>query len=118
MKQKPLHETFNDGFLKYGHKKTKRSETRKRIGEAFVPEGSLAFRILSARDEDYKFAGMMGSSLDIKIKTRYPPSLRYTNKNKLIVAIDKIEYDVLKADSDSDKRYLFFYLQEVGVIDE
>lgn len=113
---KQLHQTFNDGYLQYGYKVTNRSDRGKRIGDIFKEEGKLAFQLLNARDQDYNFAGMMGGSLDLKIKTRFPPSFRTINKNKLICVINKVEYDVIKVDSDKDNRYLYFYLQEVGEI--
>jgi len=112
--QPPLHEVFNDGLLIYGHKQTQRSSTGKRIGEAFISEGTLAFKEISRRDNDFQFAGMMGASLDLKVKTQYPPSFRNVNKAKLNVIINNIEYDVIKVDSDNLKRHLYFYLQEVG----
>jgi SPP1 family predicted phage head-tail adaptor len=115
---KRYRETFNDGFLQYGRKVTKRSETGKRIGEVFQPEGKLAFKEMSCRDSDYQLAGLMGVSLDLKVKTPYPPFFRNINKSKLNVVIEGVEYDVIKADSDANKNYLYFYLQEVGVIDE
>ena len=111
MAVKPYRETFNDGFLSYGHKQTQRSTTGKRIGEAFTEEGKLAFKEMSCRDQDYHMAGIMGASLDRKVKTRYPPSFRAINKNKLKVVINNIEYDVITVDSDG--MYLYFYLQEV-----
>lgn len=114
----PKHQTFNDGFLQYGHNLTNRSSTGKRIGESFIPKGKLAYHIMSARDEDYKYAGMMGASLDLKIMTRLPPSFRNINKSKLKVRIGNVEYDVLKTDRDKNGRNLYFYLQEVGVISE
>jgi hypothetical protein len=113
---KPYRETFNDGFLSYGHKQTQRSATGKRIGEAFTEEGKLAFKEMSCRDQDYHMAGIMGASLDRKVKTLYPPSFRTINKNKLKVVISNIEYDVITVDSDG--MYLYFYLQEVGAINE
>jgi hypothetical protein len=115
---KPYRETFNDGFLSYGHKLTQRSSTGKRIGESFTAEGKLAFKEMSCRDSDYQLAGILGASLDLKVKTLYPPSFRNVNKNKFKVVIKNVEYDVIKVDSDSDKIYLYFYLQEVGGICE
>ena len=111
-------ETFTDGFLLYGRKKTKRSETGKRVGDIFVQEGILAFKEMSARESDYQLVGTMGAKLDRKIKTMYPPSFRKINKNQLKVVIQGIEYDVIKADPDNVNSSLYFYLQEVGVIDE
>lgn len=114
--QKPLHEVFNDGFLEYGHDTVKRSPTGKRIGEQFTSEGKLAFKELSAREQDFILAGAMGASLDIKVKTYLPPSFRNVSKSDLKCVIENNKYDVIKADNDN--RYLYFYLQKVGVLDE
>jgi len=110
---KPLHEVFNDGFLIYGHDTTKR-EKGKRVGEVFNPEGKLAFKLLSAREQDYDLAGSKGSTLDLKVKTLYPPSFRNVKKTNLKCLIDSVKYEVIHVDWDNDKRYLYFYLQEVG----
>lgn len=107
-------EVFNDGLLRYGHKATQRSETGKRIGDVFTPEGQLYYRELSYRESDYQLANAMGSSLDLKVKTPYPPSFRKVNKNKLIVSIDGVEYETIKVDHDQSKLYLYFYLAKVG----
>lgn len=111
--QKAYRETLNDGFLQYGYKKTKRSEKGKRIGEEFHPEGKLAYKEKSFRDSDYKLVGILTTGLDLKVKTLYPPSFKKINKNKLKVKIEDVEYDVIKADPDSTKKYLYFYLQQV-----
>ncbi|WP_242226117.1 phage head closure protein [Bacillus cereus group sp. BfR-BA-01358] len=109
---KAYRETFNDGFLEYGYKKTERSENGKRIGEKFHEEGKLAYKEMSFRDSDYQIVGVLTTGLDLKLKTLYPPSFRKINKNKLKVLIDGVEYDVIKTDHDSNKQYLFFYLQQ------
>ncbi|HDR7981185.1 TPA: phage head-tail adapter protein [Bacillus cereus] len=111
--QKAYRETLNDGFLQYGYKKTKRSERGKRIGEVFHQEGKLAYKEMSFRDSDYRMVGVLTTGLDLKVKTLYPPSFKKINKNKLKVKIDEVEYDVIKVDPDSTKRYLYFYLQQV-----
>ncbi|MGQ4666525.1 head-tail adaptor protein [Metabacillus halosaccharovorans] len=115
--QKPVHETFNDGFLIYGRETTQRSETGKRTGKTFSAEGKLAYKEMSCRDSDYQMAGYMDASLDIKVKTLYPPSFQNISKSKLKVRIGNIEFDVIKVDPDG-KRYLYFYLQEVGAVNE
>lgn len=115
---KAYRETYNDGFLTYGHKITKRSKTGKRLGETFNSEGKLAFKEMSCRDNDYRMAGILGASLDLKVKTLYPPSFRKINKSKLKAVIDGIEFDVIKADPDKAKRNIFFYLQKVGAVHE
>ncbi len=116
--QKPLHDTFNDGFLQYGHRTINRNTKGKRVGESFNSEGKLAFQLMNARDEDYEFAGLMDSRLDIKVKALFPPTFRKVRKSNLKCVIDLIEYDVLKVDWDRSRRYLYFYLQEVGEISE
>jgi SPP1 family predicted phage head-tail adaptor len=115
--QKPLHEVFNDGFLNYGKDTTNRVNG-KRVGETFNVKGKLAYHLMSARDEDHQMAGSMSARLDLKVKTRYPPNFRSVTKSDLKCAIDQVKYDVIQVDYDSKKRYLYFYLQEVGVLDE
>ncbi|WP_346207617.1 phage head closure protein [Caldifermentibacillus hisashii] len=110
---KPLHETFNDGFLLYGYDTTKR-ENGKRVGEEFTQEGKLAFKLMSARDQDYQLVGALNATLDLKVKTLFPPRFRSIKKTKMKCVIDDVKYDVINVDWDSDKRYLYFYLQEVG----
>ena len=118
LSMKAHRETFNDGLLEYGHKQTQRSNTGKKIGESFHGEGKLAFKEISCRESDYELAGARGASLDLKVKTLYPPSFRNVRKSEMKCLINKIEFDVIKVDSDSEKRYLYFYLQEVGVVSE
>ncbi|WLR44477.1 phage head closure protein (plasmid) [Bacillus carboniphilus] len=115
--EKPIHDNFNDGFLFYGHKKTKRSSTGKRLGEEFNSQGKLGFEEMSYREADFRKAGILGATLDLKVKTRYPPSFKNVDKSKLTVVIDSNEYDVIHVDSNREKSLLFFYLQKVGVID-
>lgn len=107
-------EVFNDGYLYYGHKKTTRSANKKSIGSVFTEEGKLAFKEMSARETDYTLAETLGSKLDLKVKTPYPPSFRNIDKDKLKVTIRGNEYDVIKVDPDNVNRFLYFYLQKVG----
>jgi hypothetical protein len=116
--QQPVHEVFRDGFLQYGYDTPKRNERGKRVGEDFVPSGKLAFKELTARDQDYEMAGASSSSLDLKLKTYRPPSFRNVTKSNMKCVIDGIKYDVIKVDGDNQKRYLYFYLQKVGVLNE
>ncbi|KMM38600.1 hypothetical protein [Guptibacillus hwajinpoensis] len=126
--QRPVHETFNDGFLYYGFQSVQRSSEGKRIGETYQQKGKLAFRLMSARDQDFQLAGTMSSRLDLKVKTKLPPSAQesstipssffesYKNlrKSNIKIRIGTMEYDVITVDFDTSRRYLFFYLQEVG----
>ncbi|MED3795877.1 phage head-tail adapter protein [Lysinibacillus capsici] len=114
MANKKIRDVLNDGFIQYGTKETERSPKGKRIGEKFVPMGKLAYQEMSCRDEDYEMAKVLSAVLSLKIRTLCPPQLRKFSKNKLKVVVDGTEYDVIKADSDREKMYLYFYLQEVG----
>lgn len=114
VEMKKIRDTLNDGFLKYGTKKTTRSERGKNIGGQFTEVGNLAYQEMSCRDSDYELAKVMTKVLDLKVKTLYPPSLLKEDKSKFIILIDDIEYDVIKVDADREKRYLYFYLQRVG----
>lgn len=115
---KQIRETYNDGFIVYGHKETQRSSTGKRVGETFSPVGKLAYKEMSCRDADYQMASFMSAVLDFKLKTLYPPSFRNINRSKLKVVKNGIEFDVIKVDPDREKSCLYFYLQEVGSVGE
>lgn len=112
---KKIRDVLNDGFIQYGTKETERSPKGKRIGEKFVPMGRLAYQEMSCREADYEMAKVLSAVLDMKIRTLFPPSLRKFSKNKLKIVLDETEYDVIKADTDREKMYLYLYLQEVGV---
>ncbi|MFE3573710.1 phage head-tail adapter protein [Lysinibacillus sp. NPDC059133] len=114
MANKKIRDVLNDGYIQYGTKETGRSAKRKRIGEKFVPMGRLAYQEMSCRDEDYEMAKVLSAVLSLKIRTLCPPQLRKFDKSKLKVIVEGIEYDVIKVDSDREKMYLYFYLQEVG----
>ena len=108
-------DALNDGFLVYGMDENIQSAKGKSIGERFQRIGHLAYQELSCRDEDYVMAQNINSSvLNLKVRTLFPPNLRKVSKSNLKVVIDNIKYDVIKTDTDKDKRYLFFYIQEVG----
>ena len=113
------HNALNDGFLIYGTDETIQSAKGKNIGETFKRMGRLAYQEMSARDEDYEMAQNINSSvLNLKVRTLCPPSLWKGNRSNLKVIIDNMKYDVIKADSDREKRYLYFYLQEVGIYEQ
>ncbi|MBO0586460.1 phage head-tail adapter protein [Sporosarcina sp. E16_8] len=116
-KNHQVRETYNDGFVTYGYKETKRTETGKRIGETFQAVGRLAYKEISCRDTDYQLASFMSATLDYKLKTLFPPSFHGINRSKLKVVKDGIEFDVIKVDPDREKSCLYFYLQEVGVVE-
>lgn len=110
------YDTLNDGFLIYGTDETIQSDKGKNIGETFTQRGRLAYQEMSCRDEDYEMAQKINSSvLNLKVRTHCPPQLRKGSRSNLKVIIDGMKYDVIKVDSDREKLYLYFYLQEVGV---
>ena len=110
---------LNDGFLIFGTDESIHSAKGKAIGERFERIGRLAYQELSCRDEDYVMAQNINSSvLNLKVRTLFPPILRKRSKTNLKVIIDNVKYDVIKTDSDQDKRYLYFYLQEVGTFEQ
>lgn len=111
--KKMNHDPLNDGYLEYGTQEAVRNSNRKRIGTTFKPAGELAFSLVSARDKDYSLAYATESSLDLKLKTRYPPGFK-NRKVNLFCRIENVEYDVIKCDWDKEKRYLYWYLQEVS----
>lgn len=107
-------EVFNDGYLTYGYMETERDDNESIIDEVFTEMGSLAYKHMSARESDYQLTDTMGSRLDMKVKTRFPPSFRKVNKNKLTVMIEGDEYNVTHVDPDNVNRFLYFYLEKVG----
>lgn len=118
LSKKPYRQTLNDGFLSYGVKQTQRGTNAKRIGEVFVEQGKLAYQLLTSRESDYQFAHGMGASLDLKVKTLHPPFFHAMEKSKLKVVIHSKEYDVIRADVDVTKTYIYFFLQEAGAKNE
>jgi len=96
----------------YGNMQTKRSDIGVEIGQTFVSEGTLPFRIMNARDSDYLTFQGMGSELNLKVKTPAPPSLRLQVLNQYNVVIDNVRYKVVRG--DRDQHYLYFYLDKIG----
>lgn len=115
---KRIRESLNDGILLYGHNTTKRSATGKNIGTVFQQEGKLHFREMSHREQDYRLVDALTSTLDLKVKTYYPPNFKNIQKTDLIVRIGTIQYEVIRADPDNERAYLFLFLQKVGEIDD
>ena len=115
---KRIRETLNDGVLFYGRNETLRSGTGKNIGTKFIQQGFLHFNEKSHRERDYRLVDALSSTLDLKVKTHYPPDLRNVQKNDLVVRIGTTEYEVIQADPDETKTHLYFYLQKVGEVND
>lgn len=115
---KQIRETLNDGVLFYGRNITQRSATGKNIGTKFQQEGKLHFEEMSHREQDYRLVDALTSTLDLKVKTYYPPDFKNIQKTDLIVRIGSTQYEVIRADPDKERMYLFLYLQKVGEIND
>lgn len=111
------HDPFNDGFMTFGHNKTRYSG-KKAIGKDFEKSGTLAYTEMSARDQDYSLVDALGSKLDLKLKTMYPVHMEKSLLNKYIVHILGVSYETVKIDRDRNKGLLFWYLQKVGDVVE
>lgn len=113
---KRIRETLNDGVLFYGRNETQRSPTGKNIGTKFIQEGFLHYSEKSNRERDYRLVDALSSTLDLKVKTYYPPNFKNIQKTDLVVRIGTTEFEVIQADPDETKTYLYFYLQKVGEV--
>lgn len=102
------HETYNDGFIKYGLIQALRNNSKVKIGETFEVLGTLAYETMSVRDNDNIIADSLGYTIDKKIKVPY----RVLPEN-IKVKLDDVIYDIVKKDS-SDKVKLFLYLQKAS----
>jgi len=105
------HETFNDGILEYGEIESIYAENRRKTGEEFSPTGKLFFKEMSCRDGDMLQANALGYVIDRKLKTPYRNDIDSRSK----VKISEENYDIVKIDSDGERKSLFLYLQKVGV---
>lgn len=104
-KQKLKHETYNDGFIKYGKIKAIRNKNKVKTGEKFEEISTLPYELMSIRDNDNIVADSLGYTINKKIKVPYrdiPENIK--------VKINDIIYDIVKKDS-SDKINLYLYLQ-------
>lgn len=104
-KQKIKHETYNDGFLKYGKIKAIRNENKVKIGEDFEEIAPLPYELMSIRDNDNIVADSLGYTINKKIKVPYRQL-----QESIKVKIDNEIYDIVKKDS-SDKVNMYLYLQ-------
>ena len=104
-KQKIKHETYSDGFIKFGSIKAIRNKNKVKTGEEFSELGILPYELMSIRDNDNLIADSLGYTINKKIKVPY----RVLPEN-IKVKIGKTIYDIVKKDS-SDKINLYLYLQ-------
>jgi len=104
-KQKLKHETYNDGFIKYGSIQPIRNQNKVKIGEKFEEIATLPYELMSIRDNDNIIADSLGYTINKKIKVPY----RQLPEN-IKVKIDDAIYDIVKKDS-SNKVNMYLYLQ-------
>ena len=109
---------YNDGIMSFGSTTPVYNDTRRKVDEAFVPEGRFAFDEKSVREQDYQLVDANTSTLDIKIETPYPLHLEKTDFTNKEVHIRNVRYSVLKVDKDRNKPALFWYLQKEGLLNE
>lgn len=74
----------------------------------------LAYQQSYKRLQDLEFAESSGRDLTIKIKTRLVRGIQNSDK----VVLNDILYDIIYVDEDRFNRELYFYLEEVGPIDQ
>ena len=113
------HDPFNDGYMEFGKRQTKFSSTMKNIGSEFVSQGHFAYSEMSAREQDYSMVDSLGGTLDLKLKTMYPPhfeNLQHSDLTSLLVKAKETLFEVVKVDKDRHKGNLFWYLQKVGEV--
>jgi len=113
MANQRIRETFNDGNLTIKTQVTKRNELRKKVGAGYEEvAGPLRFRNLSIRESDLAAMDAIGSKLSKKVKTPYHPIAKRYEKDKYFIVIDGVRFNTVYV--DSDKYYLYFYLERVG----
>lgn len=112
---KRYRKVYNDGYLLYGMKTTKRDGKGKKIMGDFIEKGRLAFAEVNRRESDYQLAEVATARLDVKIRTHYPTFLQQQKITAYKVYIHSKEYDVIRVDPDLLNQELYWYLQEVGV---
>lgn len=113
MANQRIREIFNDGNLTIKTQVTKRNELRKKVGTGYEKvAGPLRFRNLSIRESDLSAMDAIGSKLSKKVKTPYHPIAKSYEKDKYFVVIDGVRFNTVYV--DSDRYYLYFYLERVG----
>ena len=112
MKNRYRFTPFNDGYLFVTDVKKERSD----FGAKQNPESrldldlivKLAFRTMSARDEDLEFAQAQNRTLSMKVCTRFLPCVKKTHS----VIIGNKLFSIVKLDMSKEKGEMYIYLEE------
>ena len=101
---------LNDGRLFFGKVETKRDARGKKIGQVFVKTGEMFFSYKSIRQSDFDLYNTSEQQIELKVKSYYVPTATKTHQ----VLLKSRLYNITAIDVDNDKRYMYWYLTEVG----
>lgn len=105
---------LNDGLLLYGTKKTLRDHKKKVVGNTFIKEGSLKYKVKNFKVDDFTSYFGIESKVDIKLQVY---NVDILNKSNLIKIGDDY-FDIIKSDVNKTKRFKYLYLQKRGGLDD
>ena len=101
---------LNDGRLFFGKVETKRDARGKKIGQVFVNTGEMFFSYKTIRQSDFDLYNTSEQQIELKVKSYYVPTATKTHQ----VLLKSRLYNITAIDVDNDKRYMYWYLTEVG----
>lgn len=116
MKKKKI-SSFNDGILEV-YKKTSeyKSFSDRKNPKSLVDfeyKKSLYFSLENIRKEDFLFASNRDRNLNIKLKTQLDYTVEVSDK----IVIGNHLFDIVNLDPDNFNKELYFYLEEVRIIE-
>ncbi len=104
--------SFNDGMLKIVEQINDNSSFNAQINATKNNDlrviKKLFYSVQTIRQQDIEFANEMGSSLNLKVKTRLDHSVSTHHK----IIINHTLYDILQLDPDYGNKELYFYLEK------
>ena len=101
---------LNDGRLFFGKVETKRDARGKQSGQVFVKTGEMFFSYKTIRQSDFDLYNTSEQQIELKVKSYYVPTATKTHQ----VLLKSRLYNITAIDVDNDKRYMYWYLTEVG----
>ena len=110
-KSKFTEEELNSGQLEYGSDIHIR-ENGKLIDSVFKPEGKLNFKYKMIREADYSLFKSLDRVDTKKVKVYYVEGIRRSHK-VIINGETNNKWDITSMDPDTEKRYLYLYLERV-----
>ena len=105
---------LNDGRLFFGKVETKRDARGKQSGQVFVKTGEMFFSYKTIRQSDFDLYNTSEQQIELKVKSYYVPTATKTHQ----VLLKSRLYNITAIDVDNDKRYMYWYLTEVGELIE